>query len=266
MLTIYSIINCTNHGRGEQFLKYLLLFYLFANFTQSQSILVVTEDAPPLQIYKNGELTGGIAVELVQAIFKQTKLTSDIQVYPWVRAYQMALTQKDTLIFSIAKSLERKDDFIWIAKLYSLQPNITKLKSSTDIKITSPQNISSYQIAVSRGDYGESYLKSIGLREGKNLHLTIKHRNLWKLLYSNRVDAIFTNQVSAKSEIKEAGLDVKKAVIVYKIEGIASEVYLAANKHTDISIINKLQLAFQEIKNNGTYQKIREKWQQKIQL
>ena len=95
-------------------MKYLLI-YLIAFFAQSQSILVVTEDAPPLQIYKNGELTGGMAVKLVQAIFKQAKLTSDIQVYPWPRAYHMALTQKDTLIFSIAKSPERKDDFISIS-------------------------------------------------------------------------------------------------------------------------------------------------------
>ena len=246
-------------------MKYLLLLlYLIADFAQSQSILVVTEDAPPLQIYENGGLTGGMAVELVQAIFKQAKLTSDIQVYPWPRAYQIALTQKDSLIFSIAKSPERKDDFIWIGKLYSLQPNITKLKSATDIKITSPQNINNYEIAVSRGDYGESYLKSIGLREGGNLHLTIKHSNLWKLLYSNRVDAIFTNQVTAKSEIMEAGLDVNKAVIEYKIEGLASDIYLAANKHTDIVIITQLQVAFQEIKNNGIYQKITEKWQKKF--
>jgi len=207
-----------------------------------------------------------MAVELVQAIFKQAKLTFDIQVYPWPRAYHMALTQKDTLIFSIAKSLERKDDFIWISKLYSLKPNITKLKSSSDIKITSPQNITSYNIAVSRGDYGESYLKSIGFREGSNLHLTINHSNLWRLLYSNRVDAIFTNQVSAKSEIKEAGFDVNKAVIEYEIEDIASDVYLAANKYTDIVIITQLQVSFQEIKNNGVYQKITEKWQKKFSL
>ena len=246
-------------------MKYLLI-YLIAFFAQSQSILVVTEDAPPLQIYKNGELTGGMAVKLVQAIFKQAKLTSDIQVYPWPRAYHMALTQKDTLIFSIAKSPERKDDFIWIGKLYSLESNITKLKSATDIKITSPENIKNYKIAVSRGDYGESYLKSIGLREGSNLHLTIKHRNLWKLLYSNRVEAIFTNQVTAKSEIKAAGLDVSKAVIEYKIEDLASDIYLAANKHTDILIITQLQVAFQEIKNNGIYKQITKKRQKKFSI
>lgn len=237
---------------------------MITSFAQSQSLLVVTEDVPPLQIYNNGKLTGGMAVELVQAIFKQTNLTADIQVYPWPRAYQMALTQKNTLIFSITKSPERGDDFIWIGKLYSLQSNITKLKSATNIKITSPENINNYKLGVSRGDYGESYLKSIGLREGSNLHITIKHRNLWKLLYSNRVDAIFTNQVTAKSEIKQAGLDVNKAVIEYEIEGLASDIYLAANKSTDKNIISELQLAFQKIKNNGIYQKITKKWQKEF--
>ena len=243
--------------------KYLLLF-LLTSFAHSQSISVVTENVPPLQIYKEGKLVGGMAVELVQAIFEQAKLTADIQVYPWPRAYHMALSQKDTLIFSIIKLPERKDDFIWIGKLYSLQANITKLKSATDIKITSPQDINRYKLGVSRGDYGESYLKSIGLREGVNLHLTINHSNLWNLLYSNRVDAIFTNQVTAKSEIKEAILDVNKAVIAYKIEGLTSDIYLAANKHTDIKIITQLQLAFQVIKNNGVYQKITTKWQQEF--
>jgi len=244
--------------------KYLFFLFLVSNIVHSQTISVVTEDVPPLQIYNNGKLEGGMAVDIVQAIFEQANLTADIRVYPWPRAYQMALTQKDTLIFSITRSPERIDDFIWIGKLYNLQANITKLKSATDIKITSPKDINNYKIGASRGDYGESYLKSIGLLEGDNLYLTIKHHNLWKLLYSNRVDAIFTNQVTAKSEINSAGLDASKAVIEYKIGSLASDVYLAANKQSDIKMINQLQLAFQEIKNNGVYQKITEKWQKKF--
>ena len=245
-------------------MKYLLLIYFIADLAQSQSILVVTESAPPLQIYKNGELTGGMAVELVQAIFKQAKLTANIKVYPWPRAYHMALTQKDTLIFSVAKSSDRVDDFIWIGKLYTLQANITKLKSATNIKIKAPEDLLNYKIGASRGDYGENYLRSIGLSEGKNLYLTIKHHNLWNLLYSNRVDAIFTNQVTAISEIKSAGLDVKKAAIEYEIEGLASDIYLAANKKSDKQMIAHLQAAFQEIKINGVYQKITEKWQKEF--
>ncbi|NQZ88183.1 MAG: transporter substrate-binding domain-containing protein [Saccharospirillaceae bacterium] len=247
-------------------MKYLLLLFLVTNFAQSQSLLVVTENVPPLQIYKDGKLNGGLAVELVQAIFKEANLTPEFQVYPWPRAYHLALTQKNTLIFSITKSPARNSEFIWIGKLYSLQPNITKLKSAIDVNISSPKDINSYKIGVSRGDYGESYLKSIGLRQGDNLYLTVKHENLWKLLYSNRVDAVFTNLVTAKSEIQQAGLDFNKTIIEYKIEGLASDIYLAANRKTDKKIIKQLQRAFQKIKSNGVYQKIINRWEKRFEF
>lgn len=244
----------------------LLLCFIVATSVQAQNYLVVTEDVPPLQIYKKGTLTGGISAELVSAIFKQAKLSADMEVYPWPRAYNMALTQKDTFIFSIIKSPERQDKFLWIANLYTLNANITKLKSSTDIKIDAPEDINNYKLGVSRGDYGEGYLKSLGLKEGVNLDLTLKHGNLWRLLYSKRVDAIFTNQVTAKSEIEKAGLDPSKASIAYKIKGLDSDIYLAANKLTDPKVIKQLQLAFKEIKTNGVYQKIIDKWQKQILL
>ncbi len=78
-------------------MKYVLLLLLVTNCVQSQSLTVVTEDVPPLQIYKDGKLTGGLAVELVQAIFAQANLSADSQVCPWPRAYHMALTQKKHL-------------------------------------------------------------------------------------------------------------------------------------------------------------------------
>lgn len=214
-------------------------------------ITIVTEEVPVLQIVENGEVVGGITVEVVAEIFKQAKLPYKFKVLPWQRAYQQTLKEPNTFIMSMARNAEREDSFIWVAKISTLQANITTLKSRDDISITTPQDFLRYMISVSRGDFGETYLKSLGMKEGENLYLTPKYENLWKMLYSGRIDAVFTNDITAKPEIISAGLSPELTHITYIIKELKTDLYLAANKQTDPALLHKLETSYNELKASG---------------
>ena len=79
--------------------------------------LVVTEILPPYQFYQVNNELSGFSVEVMEEIFKITGDDIDLQVLPWARAYQTALTQPNTLIFSLSRSLAREKLFIWGGKL-----------------------------------------------------------------------------------------------------------------------------------------------------
>jgi len=63
-----------------------------------------------------------------------------------------------------------------------------------------------------------------------------------------------------KYEIEDSHLDPNQIKIVYQIPNIASDLYLAASKGTDEKIIKQLKEGLKEIKSNGQYLNILQKW------
>jgi len=244
------LIICISAGAAEQPFKFT----------------IVTEDVPPMQIVQEGKVISGITVEIVSAIFKQANLSPKFLVLPWPRAYQQALNEPNVFIFSMIRNPAREDDFVWLNKIFTIHANITVLKSRTDILLTEPADFFQYMIGVSRGDFGDEYMQSIGLKEGKNLYLTIKHENMWKMLFNGRVDAVFTNDVTAKSEIISAGYAPELAHNVYSIKDVSTDLYLAANKQSDPQLIELLRKSYTKIKENGELDEILTRWRSSTKL
>ena len=63
-------------------------------------LTVLTEDLPPLNYIDNGVLVGP-SVEIVREIIKRLGTKEQIQVYPWARAYKMALEEKNIVLFGM---------------------------------------------------------------------------------------------------------------------------------------------------------------------
>ncbi len=82
----------------------LLSTFLITGTTYSQEIRVLTEHLPPYQIQMGENKIGGFSTEIVRAVLKEAKIRAKIEVYPWVRAYSIALEDKNILIFSIVRS------------------------------------------------------------------------------------------------------------------------------------------------------------------
>lgn len=248
-----------------------LYFFIFFICISSKpvngtEVTFVTEDVPPLQVVKNKQLINGLCLDIVKAIVAETEHTANYQLLPWPRAYKQAIDIKNTFIFSLIKNKARENKFIWLGKLTTLLSNITTLKSRKDIIINSFDDIQDYNISVSRGDFGEYYLKKAGFKEGKNLYLTVKHSHMWKMLYKGRVDAVFTNDITAKSEIKNAGLNPNLAHSLFDLENVSTDLYLAANLNSDPELIKDFKGAYQKIKLNGKLDEILADWLPKVLL
>jgi len=62
---------------------FLLLTFAY-NAKAQTKVLIVTEDLPPLQIVKNGQLHDGLAYNQVKRIVESANLTAKWMVAPWV--------------------------------------------------------------------------------------------------------------------------------------------------------------------------------------
>ena len=112
----------------------LTLFVLIA--TQSalcDELTVLTEDLPPLNYVNNGVLVGP-SVEIVREIIKRLGIKEKVQVYPWARAYKMALEEKNIVLFGMTYTEVRKEKFKWVGPL-AIKRDILVGKKNSSIKI-----------------------------------------------------------------------------------------------------------------------------------
>jgi len=242
-------------------LALFLLISVFCFLSQAKEIRFVTEELPPFQFTGTDNKIDGAITELVRAIIKESRLPASIHIYPWARSYQTALTQADTIIFSLLRTEQREKQFRWIGKLYSLTTHLAALKSRPEIIINHLDDAKQYKIGAVRGDYGENYLKKKGFTSKKNYYTNSKYSLMWGQLFNGRIDLALTNSILWKYELKDAGYDPADLALVYQIDDISSDLYMAANRNTDSSIVDKLSKALEKLKENGQYQAILTKWQ-----
>jgi len=241
-----------------------LLVFIFINFiislSYAQPLRIVTEKLPPLQFsLEDGAYTGAM-VDVINLLLKKSHMESNIEMLPWARSYQLAQERKNTLIFSMLRGKNREDKFIWIGKIFSIKSYLVALKGSDAFNINSIEDAKKYSVGSIRQDLAESYLRERGFIEGDNLYLSSNYTVLWQMLFKERTELAFTNNILWKYEVEDSQLDHTQIEVIYQIPDIASDLYLAASIGTDEKIIRQLQTSLKEIKSNGQYQQILQNW------
>ena len=238
----------------------VILFSLITSLSYAQPLRIVTEKLPPLQFSEKDGVSTGAMTDIVKLLLQKSNLKSEIEILPWARSYQLATSRKNTLIFSMLRSESRENDFIWVGKLFALESYLMALKNHKIFNINSIEDAKQYSVGSIRQDLAASYLREHGFIKNENLYLSSDYTTLWQLVFKKRTDLAFTNSILWKYEIEELGLDPTQVEIVYKAPAIASNLYLAASIGTDEKVINQLRKALKEIKANGQYQQILQKW------
>lgn len=229
--------------------------------SNAQSLKIVTEELPPLQITTDkGTYTGAI-IEVVELLLKETSTNAKIEFYPWAHTYQIALSRPNTLIFSMLRDVSREEQFQWIGHLYTVTAYFAALNERNDIKINTLEDAKIYKVGTVRADLAQSYLIDKGFAPNKNLYVTSKYTKLWQLLYSGKIDVVLTNDFIWRYKIVNSELNPERTNLLYKIPNFSSELYLAASINTDKKIVDDFANALKQIKSDGRFLQIMKKWQ-----
>lgn len=213
----------------------------------AEQYTVLTEQLAPVHFEEDGEVKG-IATEIVQAIFKEANLEPKIEIYPWKRAYSIALKEKNTFIYTINRTEKRENLFKWIGPILSKETKLYKLKSRTDIQIKSIDDVKNYTTAVILGHSLTSKLLSHGFTEEKELITTIDKKQQVKLFLKGNADLITGNQYTIYNSLKAAGHSMSDVEPVFLITG--QGYYLGAHKNTDDAVIKRLEQANEKVQSS----------------
>jgi polar amino acid transport system substrate-binding protein len=234
------------------------VFLISVNPVLAQELTILTENLPPLNYVENGVLVGP-SVDTVKEIQRRVGSDEPIQVYPWARAYKMALEQENVVLFGTTHTEARHDKFKWIGPL-ATKRDILVARKDSGIRINSLEDAKKVKrIGTLRDDTRERLLKSLGFT---NLEPVSDEQLNAKKLVVGRVD-LWTYKIPGLRTVCElAGVDYTKIEEVYNLREI--NVDIAFSKKTSDSVVEEWRNAFNEMLADGTLVKIRKEWNKKL--
>jgi len=211
----------------------------------------VTEKYPPYTYEEENGEVAGIITEIVHAIAAKAGITIQTSVYPWARAYNMAIEQPNILIFSIFKTPEREEQFSWIGPVIPrVEIGLYKLKERTDITVNSLEDAKNYITGVVRDTIFHTYLLDHGFAKTSIDVQADPLQNL-KLLFLKRIDLVLAEEFENAAQLQKLNLPPDQMEEVLRLPDMNTEFYVAISKQTSEDIVRKLQTAFKEIEADG---------------
>jgi len=238
-----------------RYFSMVCLLVLLSNFAGSAElnsapevikIKVVTEDTFPLQYLENGKISGP-ATAFVEQVLSAAGISYHIEVLPWARAYRLALTEPNILIYSIAKSATRAESFKWVGRIIAMDYYLYGAIDSAINVQTSLQELKHYQIGTVRDSAVHQYLQEKGF---SNLTTVVQGKQNFLLFEQNRVDLIPANKSSFQAICMQAAFNCQALKPVYKLDTSSIELYMAFSLLTDDAIVEKVRAGYKQVAAN----------------
>lgn len=213
----------------------------------AQTVRVVTEEYPPYNYTNSQGQLVGVSTEIVRAVLKRAGLSYHITSYAWSRAFQIALSQPNVLIYSIIRTEEREEQFKWVGVMMPASGSLYRLASRDDIQVSQPSDLVHYRIGAVRGDSRNRYLREIGVRP--EMAGSFK-ANLKKLL-AGRIDMFAIGQFSLVFLCRELGVDPSLFEAMMPLNERVVDVYMAFSKSTPDALVERVRKALNELREDG---------------
>ena len=235
----------------RSFLLVLFLFLVSLRPLFSSELTILTENLPPLNYLREGVLVGP-SVEIVREIQRRTGSNEEIKVFPWARAYQLALEKKNVVLFGTTHTKERENLFKWVGPL-ATKRDILLAKKGSELQVQSLEDAKKIQrIGTLRDDTRERLLKKYGFT---NLYSVSDEQNNAKKLMLGRIDLWAYKKPGWKTVCELAGINPNEFVEVLDLREI--DVSIAFSRTTSDAVVNKWRNAFNEMLSDGTVDRIR---------
>lgn len=223
----------------------------------ARALQALTEQMPPYNYQLAGQPVSGFSVDLLHTLLARSGLTlrGDIQLQPWARAYQNARYQAGSILFSVARTPEREQQFQWVGPVGPRTIRVWRLSSRTDIQPRSLQEASHYRIAVVRNSASAQQL----IRQGLAPVSVNSEEDKFRMLLRGRVELVTALDLGAAFHMHQLGhgLEALTPLFVYD-DG--EQYYFALNLATEPAKVQALQRALDQMRQDGSLEALRRRW------
>lgn len=232
---------------------FLLLAFALAA-TPAFALTIATEESPPSTIVR-GDTLSGVSVEIVREIQKRIGDSTRIDVFPWARAYSMATTTPDFILFATTRTPEREPLFTWVGPILSIKWGFFAMRSKARRLCSLEEAKAGVIIGTYKDDAREQFLKSQGFT---NLESSNSQMLNIRKLKAGRIDLLVSTNIGTATMPESCGLKPGDMVNVFTFKEV--ELYIAFSKGSDEATMAAWQKAFDEMQGDGTLAGIQARW------
>lgn len=218
---------------------------------KAEDLKIYTEDWAFHNREEGGKVTGA-STEILRAVLADSGVTATIELVPWARAYNSALNDAGTCVYSTNVTDDRKPLFKWVTPLSSTKFEVYAAADKVaNYKITSMEDVKTNKWTI--GVYNQDVLHQRLMKEGGyNIAVADDDLTNARKLVGGRLDLWYSNieTVSALAK-KDPSLKVQSVFTSH-----ASELALACNKSVDDAVIKKMQDSLDKLVASGERDKI----------
>lgn len=235
----------------NRFLVFLIVGLLTLPFICSGAVIpkdiqIVTEDYYPLNFVDNGTLQG-ISVDLMDKILQ--KMGSDInqssfKVLPWSEGYNLVKTTPNSVLFTITKSPERENDFLWAGPFFTDRDLIY---TKEGINLSKMSDIAALKIAVIKDSRTVTSVLNAGADENNLIEVPTAEEAI-KLVNDGSADAFAYGDYPAQKAIAEYAKDPSMFKQTKEIGSFQD--YFAFNPDTPEEFVMTVNNTLKELKMN----------------
>lgn len=250
------------------FLIFLILLFslslslnLYSTETRKPKYRIVTENFPPFNYKENGQLQG-ISIDIFKSILNSigwSNKKNDIELLPWKKAYKTALNEPNTIIFSMTRTSSRENKFKWAGPIATNYWNLYSLKiiegKTIDYAIYDLNDAKIYSVGVQYGGAMAKYLEAEGFN---HINYSETVPDVVDKLFNFKTQLIAVQELVLYSILRQKNISYKKVRNVYNIRN--KQLYIGFNKNIPDNIVQKFQNAIKQLKQNGEYDRIMNKY------
>jgi polar amino acid transport system substrate-binding protein len=211
--------------------------------TAAAPLKLNTEDSPPYNMLADGKVVGIGADKVVQLMLR-VKQAYTVELLPWRRAYEDALKQANTCVFSTTRTPEREALFKWVGPI-AFNEWVLYGRADGHARIDSLEDARPYLIGAYNGDVREQYLRSHGFR----VETVVADSLNPKKLMMDRIDLWVSGRFDGGVLVEQGGWTGR---IVPVLSFFRSELYLACNPQVPDKLIDQLNVMLGVMSRDGS--------------
>lgn len=214
-------------------------------------LAITAEASPPSAMLVDGKVAG-FAADKIRLMLERSGIDGEIEILPWKRAYQLALSQPQTCVFSTTRVPEREALFKWVGPTHENDWTLFGL-ASRNYKFGNIEEVRKLRIGAYNGDVRGEFLKEKGFIVDT---VQDKLSNPRKLLL-DRIDLWASSLRVGNATVAENGWRGK---IVPVLTFRRTEFYLACNKAVPDALVDRLNATLQAMNKEGVSSAIERKY------
>lgn len=238
-----------------RFSRWIVLLLIVACATvQASELHLYTEDYRPFSFIEGGKLTG-MAVEVVDLLVQRTGQDTRIEVVPWTRGYNKVQSEANTGLFATVRTAQRESLFQWVGPI-AVGHTSFYARRNAGLNVKSFKDVERFAtLAVPKQWYSYEYLSAQGL---KNLFGVATPQHMAKMFKHGRTELLVSSNLALAEMLAQEGMSREDVELQFTF--MANHSYIAFSKSTDPQLVQRWQLALDDLTRDGTLERIHQRW------